>query len=157
MPGPLYDVLLILHVAAAFIGFGSIAIAGWAASAGRRSGDPTSDERVVRFFSEGVDWPGRVIFVVPVLGLVLLLGGDASNVGAPWPWVGLGLWFAAVGLATGLGWPAEQRAQRELAAASAGETNALARFREACAVMERASVMVSVCFVAVVTLMIWQP
>ncbi|MGO9557845.1 MAG: DUF2269 family protein [Acidimicrobiales bacterium] len=157
MPAPAYDVLLILHIASAFIGFGSIAIGGWAASAGRRSGDPGGEERVVRFFREGTDWPGRVIFVVPVLGLVLLLGGDHPDIGRAWPWIGLGLWVVAAGLASGLGWPAERRAQVELAALRAGDNGRLESFQEACAQMERACAVITVSFVIVVTLMIWQP
>ncbi|MGO9197300.1 MAG: DUF2269 family protein [Acidimicrobiales bacterium] len=157
MPAPLYDILLILHIASALIGFGSIAVGGVAASAGRRSGDPACEERVVRFFREGTDWPGRVIFVVPVIGLVMLLGGDHADIGHAWPWLGLGLWFVASGLASGLGWPAERRAQRELAAIRSGDSGSSASFTEACARMEQAAALVSVCFVLVVALMIWQP
>jgi hypothetical protein len=157
MPAPAYDVLLILHIASAFIGFGSIAIGGWAASAGRRSGDPAGEERVVRFFREGTDWPGRVIFAVPVLGLVMLLVGDHPDIGQAWPWIGLGLWVVAAGVASGLGWPAERRAQAELAAVQAGGSGRLPAFTEACTQMERAAALITVCFVVVVTLMIWQP
>ncbi|MHB8244694.1 MAG: DUF2269 family protein [Acidimicrobiales bacterium] len=157
MPRPVYDILLILHVALAFIGFGSIAVGGWAASAGRRSGRPAGEERVVRFFREGVDWPGRAILVVPVVGLVMLLAGDSSNVARPWPWIGLGIWLVAVGLASGLGWPAERRAQRALAALAAGDDSSLPSFRQACKEMELASSLVSLCFVAAVAIMIFQP
>lgn len=157
MPQPLYDVLLILHVVSAFIGFGSIAIGGWAASVGHKSSDPAGDERIVRFYREGTDWPGRVIFLVPVLGLTMLLVGDHPAIPTSWPWIGLALWLVAAGLVTAKGWPAERRAQRELAAVMAGESERLVFFREACSEMERASMLVSLCFIIVVALMIWQP
>jgi hypothetical protein len=157
MPAPLYDLLLVLHVAVAFLGFGSIAMGGWAASAGRRSEQAVSEERVVRFFREGVDWPGRLIFIVPVLGLALLFGGDRPDVSRAWPWLGLAIWVVAAGIASGMGWPAERRAQAELAAARAGDAARLPAFVSACARMERAAALTSICFVLAVTLMIWQP
>jgi hypothetical protein len=164
MPAPLYDVLLVAHVASAVLGFGSIAIGGWAASVGCRSSDPMGVEWVVRFFRPGIDWPGRVIFLVPVLGLTMLLGGDRSEVARVWPWLGLTIWSAAAGLATAMGWPAERRAQLELAAVAGDacdgadpDPRRLEAFRAACARMERAAGLVSVCFVVVVVLMVWQP
>lgn len=157
MPSPLYDVLLICHVVAGFAGFGSIAVSGWAAAAGRRSGNPGGEERVVRFFRIGVDWPGRLIFAVPVLGLALLFGGHRGDAGAAWPWLGLGLWIVATGFASGVAWPAERRAQRELAAVISGDRAALAPFAEACLRVERAAAAVTVCFVLAVVVMIWQP
>ncbi len=157
MPPPLYDVLLILHVATALIGFGSIAVGGLYARRGAASPAPSGEDRLVRFFAPGVDWPARLIFVVPALGLAMLLGGDRPAVGHLWPWLGLAIWFLAAGVATARTWPAEKRAQRALSDLAAGEADGLARFRLACRQMEGAAAVVAVCFVAVVALMIVQP
>lgn len=157
MPKPLYDVLLICHVAAAVLGFGSIAVGGAVASGARRSRAPAKEERFVRFFREGTDWPGRLIFLVPALGLTLLLGGDSAAVSSLWPWAGLALWTTAAGLASGLGWPAERRAQREMTALAAGGRGRSEAFCQACARMEVAASATSVLFALAVTLMVWQP
>lgn len=157
MPKPAYDILLVAHVAAAFVGFGSIAIAGWAAAVGRSSSDPATDERVTRFFRPGVDWPGRVIFLVPLLGLTMLFGGDHPDIAKAWPWAGLALWTVTAGVATARLWPAEQRAQGELVAIRDGDSSRAGLFRTACGEMERSAALVSICFVVAVALMIWQP
>lgn len=161
MSRPAYDLLLIAHVIVAFIGFGAIAAAGWAASAARRSADPASDEGVRRFFKKGMDWPARAILLVPVLGLGLLFGGDRSDVHAAWPWIGIVLWLIATGLASGRCWPAERAAQDALAelveSGSAPAEGALEGFRRSCRTMELSVGAISVCFVAAVALMILQP
>jgi hypothetical protein len=157
MAAPLYDVLLICHLASAFIGFGAVAIAGWSAAAGRQSERPWQDERLLRFFRLGRDWPSRLVLVVPAFGLSMLFGGDKGAVSAPWPWAGLFLWCVAVGHLLGLGWPAERRAQLALAASTEDGGASAAEFRAACRKMEWAAAVASVCFVLVVALMILQP
>ncbi len=160
MPAPLYDALLILHVLTAVVGFGSLAVGGLAAAAGRRSRDPAGDERVLRFFREGIDWPARAVLLVPVLGLALLFGGDRSNETMPWPWLGLAIWGTAVAIMCFVSWPAERAAQRELAALQAGEDGDGSRaggFSAACTRMESAAGLTSVCFAFAVAIMIWQP
>ena len=173
MSRPLYDVLLVAHVAAAVVGFGALAVLGLEASAGRRSSHPGADAGLRRFFSAGTDWAGRTIYLVPVLGLALLLGGDRSAVGHVWPWAGLAIWLAATGVASGLCWPAERKAQRALAGADAGSAAAAGAdeeadegageaaddeaFRRACARAERGCAVTSLLFVAAVAVMILQP
>jgi len=150
---PLYDVLVLLHVASALVGFGAIAVSGLEAFSGRRSDDPAADDSLVRFFRPGNSWPGRVVFLVPVLGLALLFGGDRPDVPHAWPWIGLGLWVAAAGLATGMCWPAERLAQEALGR----PVPDVATFRQACGRLERGVVLIEVCAVAALAIMILQP
>ncbi|MHB1508839.1 MAG: DUF2269 family protein [Acidimicrobiales bacterium] len=161
MSVPAYDILLVCHVVAGLVGFGAIAAAGLAASSARRCADPASDEAVRRFFRQGPDWPARAIFLVPLLGLALLLWGDRSAVHASWPWIGLSLWVTAVGVATAICWPAERDAQVSLAAlqqASSDSRDMLVRgFRDACRKMEQAVTAISLCFLAAVAVMIVKP
>jgi hypothetical protein len=186
MSGPLYDLLLVGHVVVAVVGFGAVAVSGRMASSAYRTADPAGDPRVLRFFREGPDWPARAIFLVPVLGLALLFGGDRSDVHAAWPWIGLAIWVGVAGLATAWCWPAEQAAQAALArlvslrdvaslrdgaslrdeaslgrplAERDGEAvrGALPEFLAACRSLERASGVISVCFVLAVAVMIIQP
>lgn len=156
MAAPIYDVLLVCHLAAGLIGFGAVGVAGWAAADGARSKEPTSDERLLRFFKLGPDWPARLVLVVPVFGLAMLFGGDSRAVSSVWPWAGLALWTVAAGHLLGLAWPNEKRAQHALGASSRGEARG-DDFRLACKKMERASAVAIVCFVLALALMIWQP
>lgn len=157
MPAPLYDILVVAHVASAVLGFGSIAIGGRMASIARRSRAPGEEARVVRFFRQGTDWPARLVLAVPVIGFVLLFGGDRAAVGRPWPWIGLGLWTVALGHVTAVGWPAERQAQRELASVVAGDGSRLLAFAGQCARMERAAAVAGICALAAVAVMIVQP
>lgn len=156
MPGALYDVLLLCHLAVGFIGFGAVAVAGWAASVGRRRGSAGGDEWVLRFFSEKGGWPSRLVLLVPVFGLAMVFGGDRHAVGAAWPWAGLALWAVAIGHLLFIGWPAEARARGALSAGSEPERPEV-DFATACGRLERASAVASLCFVVAVALMVWQP
>jgi hypothetical protein len=159
--GPAYDLLLVAHVASALVGFGAIAAGGVAAASSQGCDDPANDTSVRRFFKRGRDWPARMIFLVPVLGLILLFGGPRSDQRAAWPWIGLCIWIVAVGVASGICWPAERAAQEALSelTGAPGEdgTSLVAEFRASCRRMELATGAISVCFVAAVAVMIIQP
>ncbi|MGH9297733.1 MAG: hypothetical protein ACRDZP_07140 [Acidimicrobiales bacterium] len=159
MPVPLYDVLLVAHLVTAVVGFGAIGVAGLSAWSGRRSASPVGEERLLRYFREGPDVAGRLIFLVPVLGLAMLFGGDRHEISSLWPWAGLAAFLVAAGLATAIAWPAERRAQKALAAAVSGGGNAerVDDFRAACLKMERAIAGIEVCFVVALGVMIAQP
>ena len=58
------------------------------------------------FLQAGPQLAGRAIFLVPLLGLALLFGGDRDAAHTPWPWIGLAIWVVVAGLASGLCWPA---------------------------------------------------
>jgi hypothetical protein len=156
MPAPLYDVLLVLHVAAAAGGFGAVAVSGDMARRARCARAPAAEERFVRFFKPGTNWPSHLVFLIAPLGLALLLGGDRGALGQPWPWIGLTLWALAVGILSGVGWPAERLAQRSLAA-DPGDATELVAFRAACARVELASAAAALAFLAAAALMVWQP
>ncbi len=165
-----YDVLFVAHVAAGVVGFGAIGAAGYEARSGLRAADPAHDLALRRFFRPGVDWAGRVIFLVPLLGLALLFGGTRPDVSSAWPWIGLAIWLAAAGVATGGCWPAERAAQSAMARlvqqsdGGGGREEQGARpevlaeeFRRACLRIERSAGAVSLLFLAAVAVMIAQP
>jgi len=105
-----YDVILLAHVLAAAVGLGALAIAGANAWALRRSGpDP---EPIRRYYRPGVNWAGRVLFLVPVLGLALMAmsHGDWSFSDG-WIEIGLTLWALVAVSAEMYLWPAERRLQ----------------------------------------------
>ena len=105
-----YDVILLAHVLSAAVGLGALAIAGVNAWALRRSGP--GSEPIRRYYRPGVNWAGRVLFLVPVLGLSLmaLSHGDWSFSDG-WIMVGLILWVLVAVSAEMYLWPAERRLQ----------------------------------------------
>jgi hypothetical protein len=72
--GPLgagFDIVLIAHVACVVIGLASVVASGVvAARLRRRPEDP--GEQLVRYYTPGINWVGRVLYGVPVFGFVLL-------------------------------------------------------------------------------------
>lgn len=113
--GPLYDTVLLAHVLAALASMAVVTIAGAQALVLRGSPDPSPAVR--RYYRPAVNWGGRVLFLVPVLGATLVaLSGGAWSYGDTWVVVGLVAW-AAVALAGELVlWPTERRLQQLVAA-----------------------------------------
>jgi len=109
-----YDVVLLAHVLAAAIGLGAVVVAGAYAGALLRSG--SGSEAVRRYYRPGVNWPGRVLFLIPVLGVALMgmSRGDWSFSDG-WILVGLALWTGVAVVAEMALWPAERRLQAVVA------------------------------------------
>ena len=160
MTGPGYDVLVVLHVLSAVIGFGAVGATGTYAGRARSVAEPRNDANLRRYFRPGTNWAERVMLLTPVLGAALLFGGDRSAVSQPWPWIGLGCWVLAAGVASAWCWPAERRIQAWLAAgADSGRSVAseLGQFRDACRVVQRGAFAIAVLFLVAVVVMIAQP
>src|SRR3981189_3221583 len=68
--GAAYDVVLLAHILAAVVGFGAVAVAGVNAPLLRRPGPPSAS--MLRYYRPGVNWAGRITFLVPVLGVALV-------------------------------------------------------------------------------------
>ena len=101
------------------VGLASILATGvqaWRARAGPDAGSASS---VARYFRPGINWPGRSIYVVLALGLVLLaMSRGAYDLGDPFVQIGLVGWIAAAALAELVVWPGERRLQRLISGAS---------------------------------------
>lgn len=119
--GPLFDVVLLLHVACVVVGLVTVVVSAAAARRCRLSaGDPP--EPVRRYFSGGTNWAGRVLYGVPVFGFALLgLSGGRYALSDGWVATGLLLWAVGAVAAEGLLWPAEQRIAGLLATPDAGD------------------------------------
>ena len=109
-----YDVVLLAHVLSALVGLGAVTVAGAYARALLRAG-PQS-ESVRRYYRPGVNWAGRVLVLVPVLGVALMAmsQGDFSFSDG-WVAAGLMLWTVAVVAAEAVLWPAERLLQTAVA------------------------------------------
>ena len=172
-----YDVVLIAHVGAGLIGFGSIAITGLQAAEARRLAAAGPDvlgsatgraQRLRQYFSPGPNRASQVIYLVPLLGLLLVgLSGRTGELAAGWLDGAATLWVIAVGLAHSLVFPAERGLQTALSRSpsdaavfeahepppppDAEEVSRLARRAE------RGVALVEVCYVAAFVLMYVKP
>ncbi|MGO9027674.1 MAG: DUF2269 family protein [Acidimicrobiales bacterium] len=112
--GAAYDLVLLAHVLSALVGFGAVAVAGVFALVLARRGPATVSVR--RYYRPGVNWAGRVLFVVPVLGTALVVmsrGGWSFS--DSWVAVGLVLWAAAAMAGEMALWPTERGLQQLVA------------------------------------------
>ena len=108
--GPVYSLVLLAHVAAAVVGFGSVGVTGLMAVRARRGPQSSDAEAVRRFFRAPVNWPSRTIYLVPVLGVSLLvLSQGAFDVDDHFVIIGLAVWVVSVAVAETVVWPAERR------------------------------------------------
>ena len=113
--GPAFTVVLICHVASVLLAL-VVAVVGIVAAVLALTAKGELTPWVRSYFSPGVNWGGRVLYLVPVFGAALLvMSSGAYQLGDTWVEVGLGLWAAAALLAEGVLWPAERRVQRALA------------------------------------------
>lgn len=167
MNTPLYDVVLALHVASALAGFGATGLTGWYAAAVGRRPAGLEAERLRRYFRPGVNWAARALLLVPLLGGTLLALQHGQDVGQPYPWIGLALWFAAVGVASARVWPGERRIQAAIATgellpapailAPAAHSGSGSELTALCRQVERAAAVTSVIFVLALAVMVIQP
>jgi uncharacterized membrane protein len=108
---PAYDIVLLAHILTAVVGLAVVASAGGYALVLRRPGELS--ESVERYYRPGVNWAGRIIFLVPILGVVLLAMSDGTwSFSDGWVELGLVLWAAAGMAGEMVLWPAERRLQQ---------------------------------------------
>ena len=116
--GPGFDVVLLLHVGCVLVGLVTVVVSGISAArlAAALPGGPP-DEALLRYYAPGVNWAGRALHAVPVLGFALVAQSHgAFGLGQAWVQWGLAVWVLIAGAAEGLLWPAERRIQTLLAA-----------------------------------------
>jgi hypothetical protein len=116
-----YDIVLLAHVLSALVGFGAVVVAGGFAMILSRSG--TGSEAIRRYYRPGVNWAGRILFLVPVFGVALVAMSHGEwSFSEGWVVVGFGLWaVVAVGAEMAL-WPAERRLQSAVVDGASAES-----------------------------------
>jgi hypothetical protein len=104
--------VLILHVGFMLVALASLLATGIQAWRARRGPEAPSAPSVARYFRPGINWPGRSIYLVLVLGLTLVaMSRGAYDFSDPFVQIGLILWIVAVSLAETLVWPGERLLQ----------------------------------------------
>lgn len=151
--GAAFDLVLLLHVAAVLVGLGTVAVSGAMARRLAAADGEAPPPAVAAYYAPGVNWAGRVLHAVPVLGVALLaMSRGAYGLSDTWVEWGIGLWVAAALGAEGVLWPAERRVQSLLSAA--GEAQEL---RRECRTLIWAAAALAAVLVAAVIVMVAQP
>jgi uncharacterized membrane protein len=149
--GAAYDLVLLAHVLAALVGLGSVAVAGAYAWALGRAG-PAS-ESVRRYYQPGVNWVGRILFLVPVFGVALMAMSQGDwSFSDGWITIGLGLWAVVAVVAEMALWPEERRIQAAVADPSVG-----IGLRTRCLRVEAMASVLSVVLIAATVVMVAKP
>ncbi|MFZ0667933.1 MAG: hypothetical protein WAM97_19455 [Acidimicrobiales bacterium] len=114
--GAAFDVVLMLHVGCFLISFVSVLVTGtqaWRARTGPKAPGAAS---VARYFKPGINWPGRLIYAVIVLGVVLIaMSGKVYSFSDAFVEIGLVLWIVVASLAEFVVWPGERSLQVTIA------------------------------------------
>ena len=114
--GAAFDIVLLLHIGCVLVGFVSLLVTGTQAWRARGGADAPGGESVARYFRPGVNWPGRALYGVLVLGFVLIAMSRGSyDFEDAFVQLGLVLWIACVALAELVVWPSERSLQRLIA------------------------------------------
>jgi uncharacterized membrane protein len=151
--GDLYNVVLVLHILAAIIGFGGMFIAGFYGNESRRL--PGAEGLVVAQATLKVSGqvPTVAVCAVPILGILLILmSDDVWQFSQAWISLSFLLYFVLMGLATGLQVPT----LRKLVALRAAGGNAT----EVEALGKKAAMVggiVNLLWVATLALMVFKP
>jgi hypothetical protein len=152
-----YDIVLLAHVLSALVGLGAVAVAGAYALTLRRSG--AASDGVRRYYRPGVNWAGRVLFLVPVFGVILVAmsQGDWSY-SDTWITVGLFLWVLIVLAAEMALWPEERQLQAAVADPdTANDPASVEALRARCLRVAMLSAGLSAGLVAAAVVMVGKP
>jgi uncharacterized membrane protein len=146
-----YDLVLLAHVLTALGGLGAVVVAGAYALALHRAG-PAS-EPVRRYYRPGVNWPGRVIFLVPVFGVVLVVMSHGDwKFSDGWLTTGLILWVFIAVVAEMVLWPAERRIQ-----AAVSDSSSVPSLRSQCLRVEAMAAVLTVALIVATVVMTAKP
>lgn len=108
--GAAYDLVLLAHVLAAVAAFGTVIVAGLYANVLLRR--TSVSDAVTRYYRPGVNWAGRVLFAVPLLGVALIaMSRGGWSYSDRWVMGGLALWAVVAVVGEVVLWPAERRLQ----------------------------------------------
>lgn len=155
--GAAFDIVLLLHVAAVLVGLVTVVVSAVMAARVLAADGEAPPSSAVGYFAPGVNWAGRVLYAVPLLGLGLLaMSNGAYSISDRWVEWGLGLWVVAAVVAEGLLWPAEQRVRATLGEEDLGAAER-ARLRRACRTVCWCAAALVVVLVAAVVVMVAQP
>ncbi|MHB8437575.1 MAG: DUF2269 family protein [Acidimicrobiales bacterium] len=152
-----YSLLLLGHVVTAVVGFGALAVTGAQAGRARRGPQAPAAGAVRRYFRPGVNWAGRLVYLVPVLGFAVVAASRGSvEPSDSFVLAGLALWLVTLATAEAVVWPAERRIQQIVSGQWPDEAGGPDLDRD-CRAAQSGAIFTSVLFVAAAVLMVGRP
>lgn len=149
-----YKIVLVLHVLAAIVGFGSVMLNGVYGSEARKRLGPEGGAIADANYRVSWNFAMWFIYAIPVLGLALVgMSDKAWKFSQTWVWLALVLWFAIVGVAHGVHRPNVRRLD-ELIKNPNPDVAELERRERLAATM---GAVMSVLVVVVLVLMVFKP
>jgi len=98
-----YKIVLVLHILAAIVGFGSVMLNGVYGAEVRKRGGAEGAAIADANYRVSFGVAMYVIYTIPVLGLALVgMSDKAWKFSQTWVWLALLLWFVLVGLVHGV-------------------------------------------------------
>ena len=153
--GDLYNLVLVLHILAAIMGFGGMFIAGFYGNESRRL--PADEGLVVAQATLKVSGqvPTVAVCAVPILGILLILmSEDAIKFSAMWVSLSFLLYIVLMGLATGIQVPTIRKMVAMRAGADGATSFEMQRMGKKVATI---SAVVNVLWVVILILMVFKP
>lgn len=160
----IYQIVLLLHIAAAIVGFGGLIANSLNNAKAFRS--PVNQARTLLLATQSVSKVAYYgLYALLALGVVLIAISDSAfSFGAPWVSASFAVWFAMVGLSHGLVRPSVagliQRGET-LAAEAPGQSMPILESDEAAGTLAKKLALgeglIQLLLLAALALMIWQP
>jgi hypothetical protein len=159
----IYKLLLVLHILSAIVGFGGVLLNGlYAAQAQKRQG-PAG--RAVSEANLAVSMVAeRVIYLVPVFGILLVLASDdAWSFGDTWVWLSLALFIIAFGISHSVLFPGHKKINALLLEMEQGPPPVggpppqVAQIQRIGQRQAGTAMVLDVILVAILAMMIWKP
>ena len=159
----LYDLVLVLHVLAAIVGFGTVALNGVYGVTAKNTGGPGGLAITSANFKVS-SIAAIFIYTVPVSGVLLVVLSDGIvEFGETWVWLSLALYVVSLGVSHGVLLPAAKRSlalQEELVAAGPPAGGPPPQAAELAALGKRlamAGTFLNLMVVVIVSLMVFKP
>ena len=158
-----YNVVLVLHILCAIVGFGAVMLNGFYAAQVRSRRGPEA-VAIAEANHRASQIAMYFVYAVIVLGFALVgMSDKAWKFGQTWVWLAIVLWVAAVGIAHGAIVPREKKVielLREQTVGGGGPGAASASDGQVEALMRQVSLfglLYGVAVVAILCLMVWKP
>jgi uncharacterized membrane protein len=149
-----YKIVLVLHILAAIVGFGSVMLNGVYASEVKRRPGPEGAAIADANYKVSFGVAMWFIYAIPILGLALVgMSDKAWKFSQTWVWLALLLWFVLVGLVHGVHRPNVRQLDALVRSGSADVAELERRGRLAATM----GMVLSLLVVAMLVLMVFKP
>jgi uncharacterized membrane protein len=153
--GTPYKIVLVLHILAAILGFGSVMLNGVYASEVRRRPGPEGAAIADANYKVSFGVAMYIIYAIPILGIALVtMSEKAWKFSQSWVWLALVLYVVLIGLVHGVHRPNVRRLDALMRESRAGDAAEIERRGR---LAETMGMVLSLLVVASLVLMVFKP